>query len=91
LTTSDFTGPIDEFFEYRHGALPYRSQSLNLLLPDQKLKLPILLQALQLQSAAWQATNLNLIDGPTPRVLPADFDGGIGTSTFPGVSENRQP
>jgi len=59
---------------------PYRSQALNLLLPDQKLKLPILVQALQLQSAAWQATNLNLIDGPAPRVLPADFDGGIGSS-----------
>jgi Spy/CpxP family protein refolding chaperone len=76
---------------------PYRSQALNILLPDQKLKLPVLVQALQLQGAAWEATNLNLIDSPAPRVLPADIGGGaaigvIGLSGVPGFlggPENR--
>lgn len=53
---------------------PYRSQALNLLTTEQKQKLPALVQALQLASAAYQATSLNLIDHPSvpsPRYLPA--------------------
>ncbi|MBI4907944.1 MAG: hypothetical protein HY820_30240 [Acidobacteria bacterium] len=61
---------------------PYRSQALGILSPDQKTKLPVLVQALQLQTAAYQATSLNLIDSPapTPRVLPVDFGHGIGST-----------
>jgi Spy/CpxP family protein refolding chaperone len=77
-------------------AEPYRSQAMNLLTADQKTKLPILIQALQLQNAAWQASSLNLIDNPSsiglPRPMPVDFDGGIGSTigatTFPTEPNN---
>jgi hypothetical protein len=50
---------------------PFRDQALAVLTPDQKNKLTGLTNALQLQSAAYQAINLNLIDQLNPpKVLP---------------------
>jgi hypothetical protein len=50
---------------------PFRDQALAVLTPDQKNKLAGLTNALQLQSAAYQAINMNLIDQLNPpRVLP---------------------
>ncbi len=50
---------------------PFRDQALAVLTPDQKNKLTGLTNALQLQPAAYQAINLNLIDQLNPpRVLP---------------------
>jgi hypothetical protein len=50
---------------------PFREPALAVLTPDQKNKLPALTAALQLQSAGYQATSLNLIDPVnSPRVLP---------------------
>jgi hypothetical protein len=50
---------------------PFRDQALAVLTPDQKNKLTGLTNALQLQPAAYQAINLNLIDQLSPpRVLP---------------------
>jgi hypothetical protein len=50
---------------------PFHDQALAVLTPDQKNKLTGLTNALQLQSTAYQAINLNLIEQPnTPRVLP---------------------
>ncbi|MBL8230861.1 MAG: hypothetical protein JNL98_20370 [Bryobacterales bacterium] len=51
---------------------PYRSQSLAVLSQEQRSKLPALVQAMQLQQAAWQAVNFNLIDSPQmgPRPVP---------------------
>jgi len=50
---------------------PFRDQGLAVLTPDQKNKLTGLTNALQLQPAAYQAINLNLIDQLNPpRVLP---------------------
>jgi len=50
---------------------PFHDQALAVLTPDQKNKLTGLTNALQLQPAAYQAINLNLIEQPNPpRVLP---------------------
>jgi len=50
---------------------PFHDQALAVLTPDQKNKLTGLTNALQLQPAAYQAINLNLIDQLNPpRVLP---------------------
>lgn len=52
---------------------PYRSQSLAVLSQEQRSKLPALVQAMQLQQAAWQAVTFNLIDAPQtvgPRPVP---------------------
>ena len=51
----------------------YRTEVLAVLSPAQKAKLPTLLDALKLQAAAWQATELNMIDNPNVpdiRMLP---------------------
>jgi hypothetical protein len=65
---------------------PYRSQALNILTNEQKAKLPPLAQALQLQGTAYQASSLNLIDGPNiGRVYPADL-GAVSPGILPGVS-----
>lgn len=52
---------------------PYRSQALAVLSADQRTKLPALVQAMQLQPAAYQAISFNLFDHPDsgPRILPA--------------------
>jgi len=42
----------------------YRTQALAVLTPDQMAKLPGLFNALQLQTTAWQANTLDLIDAP---------------------------
>jgi Spy/CpxP family protein refolding chaperone len=50
---------------------PFRDQALAVLTPDQKNKLPGLTSALQLQPAAYQAINMNLIDQVHPlQILP---------------------
>jgi hypothetical protein len=50
---------------------PFHDQAIVVLTPDQKNKLTGLTNALQLQPAAYQAINLNLIEQPNPpRVLP---------------------
>jgi hypothetical protein len=48
---------------------PFRDQALAVLTPDQKNKLTGLTNALQLQTAAYQAINLNLIDQVYPPKL----------------------
>lgn len=52
---------------------PYRTQALAVLTDAQKAKLPVLAEALQLQTTAWQAVELNLVERPAPdyRILPA--------------------
>ena len=55
----------------------YRTEVLAVLTPAQKTKLPTLTEALKLQAAAWQATELNMIDNPNIpdiRMLPAPLD-----------------
>jgi len=49
---------------------PYKTQARNVLTADQTAKLPTLSQALQLQTTAWQAIGLLLIDSPTPAGTP---------------------
>ena len=49
---------------------PYKTQARNVLTADQTAKLPMLSQALQLQTTAWQAIGLLLIDSPTPSGTP---------------------
>jgi Spy/CpxP family protein refolding chaperone len=52
----------------------YRAQALAVLTPDQVAKLASLVNALQLQTTAWQANALDLIDAPAlngPPPLPA--------------------
>jgi hypothetical protein len=49
---------------------PYKMQARNVLTADQMAKLPTLSQALQLQTTAWQAIGLLLIDSPTPSGAP---------------------
>ena len=56
---------------------PYRNQAVALMNPDQKSKLAILTQAVQLQPAIWQAVELLLIDGSNP--IPVDV--GIAPAT----------
>src|SRR5262249_50662217 len=56
---------------------PYRSEALAVLAVDQRAKLAMLVNALQLGPAASEAVNLNLIDRPPvtiqPRLLAADM------------------
>ncbi|HYP07083.1 MAG TPA: periplasmic heavy metal sensor [Bryobacteraceae bacterium] len=55
----------------------YRTEVLAVLTPAQKAKLPALIEAMRLQSAAWQAVDLNMIDNPNVpdyRILPAPVD-----------------
>jgi Spy/CpxP family protein refolding chaperone len=56
----------------------YRAEVLAVLTPAQKTKLPGLADALKLQSAAWQAIELNMIDNPVVpdiRMLPSPISG----------------
>lgn len=46
-------------------AEPWRTQALAVLTAEQKNKLPALTAAIELQNAAWQAVNLDLLDGPS--------------------------
>lgn len=59
---------------------PYRRPALEVLTVDQRNKLPLLRDALVLQSPAYQAVSLNLIDPyrppSLPRPLPADLPEG---------------
>jgi len=57
---------------------PYKTQSLNVLTPDQKGKLPKLTEAAALQPAVGQAGMLLLIDWPQYRILPASVTPGMG-------------
>jgi hypothetical protein len=50
---------------------PFKTQSLNVLTPEQKAKLPKLVEAASLQPAAGEAASLLLIDWPQYRILPA--------------------
>jgi Spy/CpxP family protein refolding chaperone len=55
----------------------YRTEVLAILTPGQKAKLPSLVEAMSLQAAAWQATELNMIDNPNIpdiRTLPVPLD-----------------
>jgi Spy/CpxP family protein refolding chaperone len=55
----------------------YRTEVLAVLTPAQKAKLPTLVDALKLQAAAWQATELDMIDNPNVpdiRMLPMPLD-----------------
>lgn len=56
-------------------AEPYRSQALNILTPEQRTKLPQLINGLQLYAPATQAVSFGFFDmpqvGPSPRILPA--------------------
>jgi Spy/CpxP family protein refolding chaperone len=54
------------------NSAPYRTQALAALTDAQKAKLAPLAEALRLQSPAWQAVQLNLVEGPAPnnRILP---------------------
>jgi Spy/CpxP family protein refolding chaperone len=45
---------------------PYRTAALAVLTEAQKSKLPALVEALRLNSTAYQAVSFNLIDGPSP-------------------------
>jgi Spy/CpxP family protein refolding chaperone len=57
---------------------PYKTQSINVLTPEQKAKLPKLVEAASLQPAAGQAGSLLLIDWPQYRILPAGGAPGLG-------------
>lgn len=62
---------------------PLRGAALNVLTAEQKNKLPTLATALQLQTTAWQAVTLNLIDSPSSGdfyILPA-----VGANSTAGV------
>ncbi len=62
---------------------PLRAAALNVLTAEQKNKLPTLTSALQLQTPAWEAVTLNLIDSPNSsdfHILPA-----VGTASSAGV------
>ena len=48
----------------------YRQTALGVLTPDQTAKLAALINALQLQNAAFQAITLDLIDAPAPVAPP---------------------
>jgi hypothetical protein len=50
---------------------PFKTQARNVLTADQRNKLATLLQAIQLQTTAYQAVSLLLIDGPEYRTLEA--------------------
>ena len=65
----------------------YRTEVLAILTPAQKTKLPGLSEAMKLQSAAWQAIELNLIDNPNvpdARILPAPLNTISATEPFRG-------
>jgi len=59
----------------------YRQRALAVLTADQKVKLSLLEQALLLNTPAYQAATLNLIDGPAAQLLPA----------LPGVIQGFPP
>jgi Spy/CpxP family protein refolding chaperone len=70
----------------------YRAEVLALLTPPQKTKLPGLTDAMKLQSAAWQAIELNLIDNPNVpdvRILPAPLNTISATEPFKGLDVVR--
>jgi Spy/CpxP family protein refolding chaperone len=71
------------------GGEPYRSQALNVLTPEQKTKLPPLVTALQLQNTAYQAVNLNLVDGPQYRTLANDLP--VRTTELPPAADVPTP
>ncbi len=66
------------------AASPYKPQALNVLTDAQKAKLPALSQAMQLQTAAWQAISLLLIDAPSVSGPPTPLSAGF-TATDPNV------
>jgi Spy/CpxP family protein refolding chaperone len=62
----------------------YRTQALAVLAPDQVAKLPGLVNSLQLQTTAWQANTLDLIDAPAlngPLPLPATTPVAVGLTS----------
>lgn len=67
----------------------FRTEVLAVLTPAQKAKLPALTEAMNLQSPAWQAVDLNMIDGPHPysRILPAPLDLITGVEPVKGSDE----
>jgi hypothetical protein len=73
---------------------PLRTQALAVLTADQKTKLAKLAEAMQLQTPAWQAVNLLLIESPYPIGLPIPVDAGGGIATGAagiGVSSSARP
>jgi Spy/CpxP family protein refolding chaperone len=64
-----------EIYKLRTQPLPanneYRQRALAVLTADQRVKLSLLEQALLLNTPAYQAVTLNLIDGPPAQILPA--------------------
>lgn len=62
----------------------YRTQALAVLTAEQKTKLVALDSALKLQTTAYQAVHLNLLDQPQPHILPAGrfADGGAISSSL---------
>ena len=70
---------------------PYRTQALAILNPQQKAKLPTLAEALNLNTPAYQAVELDLLDRPAPsppRILMNSSPTGI--STLPAVLDGQQ-
>lgn len=65
---------------------PYRTRALAVLTEPQKAKLPALIEALKLNSPAWQAASLLLIDSPEPpvRILPASLEATGAEATVSG-------
>ena len=68
---------------------PYRAQALAVLTDPQKAKLTTLVDAMKLQTPAWQAVELNIIDNPhVPdlRILPMPL--ATISATEPGQPGN---
>jgi hypothetical protein len=66
---------------------PYRSQALAILNAQQKAKLPALAEALNLNTPAYQAIGLNLLDSPPPsppRILADPAAIGSSLPSVPG-------
>jgi Spy/CpxP family protein refolding chaperone len=69
---------------------PYRAQALAVLTDSQKAKLTVLVDAMKLQSPAWQAVELNIIDNPhvpDVRILPMPL--ATISAAEPGDPANR--
>jgi hypothetical protein len=73
---------------------PLRTQAQAVLTADQKTRLTKLVDAMQLQTPAWQAVNLLLIESPYPIGLPMPVDAGGGAATgaaATGISSQARP
>jgi septal ring factor EnvC (AmiA/AmiB activator) len=69
---------------------PFRTQAQNVLTADQKTKLAKLAEAMQLQTPAWQAATLLLIEYPRPIGIPMPVDatsnrGGVAGAAGVGI------